>query len=73
VVAQDVQRDRRQPGALAAAPAVKPTAGAVGRLEGVGQEILCEPTIARAIDVEGEQLLGVLGVQAIEIGPAHRG
>src|SRR5207244_9399873 len=58
VVPQAVERDRVEPGLLAAASRVVPTARAQHALEGLRDEILGERAVARSVHEEAEQRLG---------------
>src|SRR5215208_967427 len=71
-VAQEVQRDRVQPGLLAGLAAVEALPGAQGALEGVRKEILRKRRISRSIGEKAEERLGVFLVKALEVIPPHK-
>ena len=55
VVAKQVQSNRVEPAFLAATPAIKGAPLAENPLEGIGQHVLCEDTVACAQGQEGQQ------------------
>ena len=71
MVAQEVEGDGVESGLLARLPRVEATTRAQHSLEGVGQEILGEHSVARAEDQEAKQRLRVLRVHALEGLPLH--
>ena len=71
MVTQQVERDRVEPCLLACATRIERPAGAEHALEGLGQEVLGQGTIARPVDQEGQKRLGVILVQALEALATH--
>ena len=71
MVAEAVERDRVEPGFLAPLAAVEPAAATQGPLEGVREQVLCEHSVAGAVDEKAEKCLGVVLVEAVELLVAH--
>src|SRR5439155_15423373 len=66
LVAQQIERDRVEPGLLARLAAVEAPASAERTLERVGQKVLGQHTVAGAVAEEGVQRLSVLRIQPLK-------
>ena len=67
VVAESVQGDCVKPGLLAGTAAIKTAPSPERALEGIGDQVLGQPPVARAVGQETEQPARVRGVQLLEL------
>jgi hypothetical protein len=66
-VAQAVHRDRVEPGPLTRLATDEGAAGGQDTLEGVGEDVLRERHVSRAVDEVAQQVGGVVLVESLEV------